>query len=279
MGEKINKILRIAAWLLAPIPIALKTWRIADNRRTGRLWRSLQLPPTGETFTEEMVQDLPPPAKRYFLHAIAPGTPLASSVYLRMTGAIKLSPQADWLPLNARQILAPPEGFVWKASAGKGLLSLSGRDYYTRGSGGVLFWLWHHLPVVNAGGPDVSRSARGRLAAEASLIPSALLPHRGVKWEPLDDTSARAIITVDNEAVPLTLSVEPNGRLRHVSFLRWGNQTEDRSYQHIPFGAAAEEERTFGGYTIPIKLSIAWWFNTNRHFDFFRASIEEALFH
>jgi hypothetical protein len=37
-----------------------------------------------------MVAELPVPVKRYFLHAIKPGTPVASSVSLKMSGSFRM---------------------------------------------------------------------------------------------------------------------------------------------------------------------------------------------
>ena len=63
-----------------------------------------------------MVADLPEPARRYFSYAIKPGTPLMPVVEIRMTGQFSLGSKEDprYRPMEARQILAAPEGFVWK---------------------------------------------------------------------------------------------------------------------------------------------------------------------
>ena len=45
---------------------------------------------TAETFDPAAITGLPEPARRWLSHAIAPGTPLWSSVELTMNGQIKL---------------------------------------------------------------------------------------------------------------------------------------------------------------------------------------------
>ena len=69
---------------------------------------------TGETFDPAMISGLPEPAHRWLCHAIAPGTPLWSSVELTMHGRIKLG---RWRPFTARQVLSPPGGYTWAATA------------------------------------------------------------------------------------------------------------------------------------------------------------------
>lgn len=229
-------------------------------------------------FAPEMVADLPEPVRRYFLHAIQPGTPLARAVRLAMSGEIRLGPEQAWLPFRASQVLAPPTGFVWQASAGQGLMRFAGADTYAHGRGRVTFRLWDLIPVARAGGPDVSRSARGRLAIESIWQPASLLPHRGVRWTAVDEQTARAMITIDGEAIPLTVTVAPDGRLLSIHSERWGNLTADSRYGPIPFGADFVEEATFGGYTVPSRLCVRWWYGTGRAFELFRARLTRVIY-
>jgi hypothetical protein len=91
---------------------ALAIIRHRDDGKVSAIWRSLEATSTHQVFTENMVSDLPAPARRYLLHAIRPGTALASSVSIEMRGTMRLKPEQEWMPMKARQILAPPKGFV-----------------------------------------------------------------------------------------------------------------------------------------------------------------------
>jgi len=214
-----------------------------------------------------MLAYLPEPARRYFRHAIAPGTALATTVRLEMTGTMRLGPQAPWLPFEARQILSPHRGFVWRATVGRGLRTFVGGDQYAEGRGAVRFWLWGALPVVRAGGGssarDVARSAIGRMAAEAVWAPAALLPSRGVRWTSPSDEAAVAAFGIDREPVEVALTLDPAGAVRRVQLARWGNSTDDRRYAAIPFGAGVTADTRFGGYTIPTELAVSWCLNSD----------------
>src|SRR5262245_61490182 len=274
----IIKLLIVFGVLILVALTALVIIRRRDDKRAEGVWQSLEAPSTHQFFTEEMVSDLPAPARRHLLHAIRPGTPLAYSVSLEMGGSMRLKPEQEWMPMKASQILAPPKGFVWRAEVGDGLMRFSGGDHYANGNGRVRFWLWGFIPLVKQEGADVSRAALGRMACETIWLPSSLLPQRGVKWEALDDESARATMKIGEETITLTLFVEPDGRLREVRILRWGDQTEDGGFGYVPFGCRIQEERDFGGYTIPSKVSVGWQIGTDRYFEFFRAQIENADF-
>lgn len=233
---------------------------------------------TTDRFCPEMVAELPEPARRYFLHAMQPGTPLARVVRLTMGGEMRLGPEQGWLPFRASQVLAPPTGFVWEASAGRGLMRFSGADTYGYGRGRVAFRLWDLVPVARAGGADVSRSARGRLAIESIWQPASLLPHQGVRWTAVDEQTARATVTIDGEAIPLTVTIAANGRLLFAHMDRWGNLTASGHYAPIPFGADILEETELGGYTVPSRLSVRWWYGTSDAFEFFRARLTRATY-
>jgi hypothetical protein len=155
---------------------ALLVW---DQRADRAEWNRLAAlqPATPEHFIPEMVAELPEPAQRYFSFTIQPGTALLPVAEIDMGGQFSLGTRDDpaYHPMEARQILAAPEGFVW-AMRTRGGIPLSGSDSagWTRFR---IFWL---IPVARLGGdPDHRRSAFGRYVAEAVIwSPAALLPVR-----------------------------------------------------------------------------------------------------
>ncbi|MBH8551746.1 hypothetical protein I8751_05015 [Nostocaceae cyanobacterium CENA357] len=264
--------------LLAIAFIILVIIRVRNEQEIDRIWRSLESSPTGDRFTEDMVAELPPPVQRYFLHSIAPGTPLASSVSLEMSGSFRMAQDKPWIPMRAKQITSALKGFVWKAVIGSGLFKFMGADYYANKSGQMRFALWGLIPLVNVQNPDITRSAIGRFVGEFFWLPSALLLQRNVTWKEIDDKTIQASLKVDGEPVTLTMVTDIDGKLLKVSFPRWGEHTEDGSYTYIPFGGEFQEEHTFGGFTIPSQISAGWWFGTERYSEFFLATIEQAEF-
>jgi hypothetical protein len=118
-------------------------------------------PATGKAFSRDMVADLPEPARRYLLHTIRSGVPLASRVHLTQAGSLRLG--ARWIPFAAEQVLTA-NGFVWRATARLGPLPIIATDHIFHGQGRMRIASFGLIPVINEAGPDISRSTLGRLA-------------------------------------------------------------------------------------------------------------------
>ncbi len=188
--------MKIAALILVVVSlciVALAVLRLMDRREDRAEWDRLALlqPKAPDRFDPEMVADLPGPARRYFAYTIDPGTPLRPVAVIEMTGEFSLGTKEDprYQPMEARQILAAPEGFVWVMRT-RGGMPVSGSDTgkWTR------FRIFGLIPVARLGGnPDHTRSAYGRYVGEAVIwTPAALLPGPGITWEAVtEDISTR----------------------------------------------------------------------------------------
>jgi len=248
---------------------------------------------------------LPPAARRYLDRAVPTETPSAAAVRLRMSGEIKLG---RWLPFRAEQVLRRDRQMRWDATARMYGLPVRGFDALAAGHGEMRWKLLGLIPVLTASGPDVTRSAAGRLAAEMLWLPSAF---RGddVEWRTVESGSGsgsgagqprrddgeaaevsragvggvshvRARFPVAGEEVELDLAVDPAGRLHGVSLERWGDP-DGEGHRYVRFGAVVEGEGTFQGVTIPTRLRAGWYFGEprfEREGEFFRCTVESAEF-
>lgn len=260
-----TRLLLGTAGVLAASSLALGVRRLARDRTFDRLEHNLLAVPgvPSDVFTPALVAELPEPTRRYLLHAIAPGTPLASAVRLEMTGTMRPSPEGPAVDLRADEVLAPRRGFIWTAQARMGGVPVRVRDHYYRGKGGVGVTLLGLVPLPTSGdADDVARSSHGRLVAEAVWCPIALV-HPSVTWEAIDADRARYTLYVDGEAEAVTVHVAPDGSLREVTLERWGD-VEGPPARRIPYGFRVDAEGTFGGLTIPTRLVGGWHYGTDR---------------
>jgi hypothetical protein len=276
--------------LAISVPVALLAAAGAGflHHRSGaadadKAWRDIAArePPASARFDPAMVADQPEIARRYFAHAIAPGTLLASIVELQMRGTFLLGEKASHqtFAMTARQILRPPSEFVWIPRLNSGLMTITGSDALVAEDAWTRFWLMSVVPVANVGtSVDVLRSAAFRSASEGLWVPSSLLPRNGVVWEQTGPDSARLTFTRVKPAITLQLTLDKEGAVREVTGLRWSNANPEKRFRLQPFGGTIEAEARFGGFTIPARLSVGNHFGTDDYLPFFQAEITSASY-
>jgi hypothetical protein len=131
------------------------------------------------------------------------------------------------------------------------------------------------IPVLTASGPDITRSAAGRLAGEIALVPTAF---QCARWEQADGTAA-ATWQIGEDTETARLRVAPDGRIVEIIVDRWGNPGGTPFRRHT-FGVSVEAEASFGGIAIPSRFRAGWWHGTDRQDEreFFRAQVTSAVF-
>ena len=259
--------------------LALLALRLWDGRADRMEWARLAaLQPTNPAMYDPvMVADLPEPARRFFNFAIKPGTPLLTVAEIDMGGEFSLGTRDNpkYQPMNARQILAAPTGFVWKVKM-PGLVSVSGSDTgsWTR------FRILGMIPVARMGAnTNHARAAYGRYVAEAVFwSPAALLPGPSVVWEALDQNTARVTVAHNQLSQAVDMQVDPEGRPVVVHFMRWSDANPEKTYRLQPFGGHLSDLREVQGFRIPFNVEAGNMFGTDEYFAFFKAKVNTVCF-
>lgn len=275
------KIFFLILLILVVVAIAaLWFWRQADHAADHAAMARLAAlqPGSPERFDLSLLDGLPEPARRYFRYTIQPGTPLYTVARISMAGKFGMGNREapDYMDMQAIQMLAMPEGFIWKMSASRGALRISGSDteQWTR------FWLMGLLPVARTGGdPDHTRSAFGRYVAEAVFwTPAALLPGPGVTWRLVDVNTTRVIVRHEGMEQAVDVVVAEDGRPLQVSFDRWSNANPEKVHRLQPFGGYLSEFREFDGFVLPTRVEAGNFFATDDYFPFFIAEVKAVEF-
>lgn len=267
----------------AVILVALCGWRWTDIARDRHAWKRLvsRQPAVPAAFDDSMTAALPDPAQRFFRFAIAPGTALHTVAEITMEGEFSLGDKnkSNYMPMRATQVLAAPHGFVWKVRAGNSVW-LAGSDGAVDSGSWSRFWLLGILPVARAGNnSDHRRAAFGRYAAEAVFwTPAALLPREYVRWEAIDDSSARVILTHMGLEQAVDLTVDAEGRPVKVVFQRWSNANPEKTFRDQPFGGYLSDHGEFNGFRLPTRVEAGNFFETDDYFAFFKATVTGVRF-
>lgn len=230
------------------------------------------------SFDPGTLATLPEPAQRLLSMALPEGTTLHHVVRLEMVGEIKLA--GRWLPFSASQILRAGAGFVWAPVVGGRIVRFVGADALGPDGARVEFRLHGRVPILRSSGPDIARSAAGRLAAETvAWLPHALTPQAGGRWTAIDHH--RATVTLDGPDGPIDIdvTVDDNGRLIALGLQRWKDSAKPPG--PAPFGGAVDSTFTTAeAVAIAGTGTVGWDWGTSTEADgmFFRYEVIAADF-
>lgn len=186
--------------ILAGIVILLLIATIVGKQRfNGKVRREVTAmfepvrPVKPDRVTEEALQGLPDPVQRWLRTSEVIGRERILTVRLRQRGEFRMAPDSRWMPFEAEQYYTTdPPGFLWYTTMRPApLVRITGRDKYWQGHGNMLIQLLSVFSVVNASGPELDQGTLLRYLNEMMWFPSAALS-RYIRWEAIDDTSARA---------------------------------------------------------------------------------------
>lgn len=279
MGALLVNVAYVSLATVMVVLLALLALRLWDERADRMEWARLSaLQPTAPAaYDPARVADLPEPARRFFNFAIKPGTPLWTVAEIDMGGEFSLGTRdnPNYQPMEARQILATPTGFVWKLKM-PGIVPVSGSDTgrWTR------FRVLGLIPVARAGGDtNHARAAYGRYVAEAVFwAPAALLPGSGVVWEAPDQDTARVTVRHNDLSQTVDIRLDAQGRPLTVRFMRWTDANPDKTYRLQPFGGHLSDFREVQGFRIPFHVEAGNMFGTDAYFAFFKAKVTAVRF-
>ena len=231
-----------------------------------------------QRFDPATLQPLPAPAQRLLAAAAPPDSPLHSVISLEMSGDIRLG--SRWLPFTAVQILRAGVGFVWASVVGGRVLRFSGADVLGPEGARIEFRLHGRIPIVRGSGPDIDRSAAGRLAVETvAWLPQALTPQAGALWEAIDGTRAAVHVPVGDDEVRVEIAVDEQGQVLGLGLQRWKDSAKPPAY--APFGGSVGSAfATPTGVRIAGSGTVGWDWKTPQQSagEFFRYRITKASF-
>ncbi len=210
-------------------------WHVRTQELRGRL-EEARVPVRPQTVDFRELEGLPAPVQRYFRAALREGQPLVSAVSVEHSGTFNMSDSGDqWRPFTSTQrVVTQRPGFVWdgRIAVVPGV-AVHVHDAYVAGEGILHLALFGLIPLaeMHGTGGAVARGELMRFFAEAAWYPTALLPSQGMRWEPVDDRSAKG--TLIDGALSLTM------------LFRFGDDGLVESVQ------AEARGRTVGGQVIP----------------------------
>ncbi|MBD3242296.1 MAG: hypothetical protein GF331_17010 [Chitinivibrionales bacterium] len=218
--------------------------------------------PGVDRFDPADIEALPAPVKRYLNTVLSPGQPLVTAAWFSQDGTFRLrrNTKNPWVHLTATQaVTTVPSAFDWRARMmlAPGL-SIFVQDSYFRGVGELHATVRGLVPVMQAADtPQLNSSELVRFLAEAPWYPTVLLPGHGITWEPLTDSSARAVLTDCGLRVAVEFHFDESGLVNRTSVPSRFRMTDDGGTQ-APWQGRFWDYREVSGMRVPTKGEVAW---------------------
>jgi hypothetical protein len=203
---------------------------------------------------------LPAPVQRYFRAVLREGQRIPTEARIAHVGTFLLKPPDGWRPFRSTEhIVSHPAGFLWDAEvrAAPGLV-VRVRDGSIGGTGSMRASLLGLIPIVAVQGtPDVAQGALLRWLAEAAWMPTALLPSAGVLWLPVDDSTARASVSVAGVSVWLDFHFGADSLIARTFTSSRGRDVDGMAVP-TPWEGRCTGYQERGAMRIPVACEAAW---------------------
>jgi hypothetical protein len=248
--------------------LAVATGAARWNRETARVLARLSERSRDHARDEAAdaeLDSLPPPVRRYLAYALAPGQRPIRRARVDHSGEFAMRP-GRWARFTSVQhFTTDPPGFVWDARIAMApVVGVRVRDSYLGGVGSMHGAVAGLVTVVSEEGTrEMAASALWRYLAEAVWFPTALLPSRYLRWEPVDDSTARATLADGDAVAAADFHFAASGEVERVTGTRY-RSVGDRQVLTPTEGRHSRYERV-EGMMIPTRGEVAWLLPEGTH--------------
>jgi hypothetical protein len=257
-------ILRVVVALLVVVAGAVVYgsfhWKTGTTELRARL-EAARLPIKPITYDAHEIESLPWPVRRYFRAVLKDGQPIISVARLTHEGQFNMGvTQAKWTQFTSSQIaIMRRPGFDWdgRIVIVPGL-NVFAHDAYVAGEGILHVELIGLVTLADIRGtPEAAQGELMRFLAEAVWYPTALLPSQGIRWESIDDGSAKATLTDGATTVSLIFDFNKEGLISGVR-ANARPRTVNGELVATPWQGRFWGYETRGGMHVPLEGEVAW---------------------
>jgi hypothetical protein len=253
-------ILALAGTVVVAATYGAFRWEAGTRELRARL-EAARVPIHPRTVDFRELEGLPTPVQRFFRSVLKDGQPMVTGATVRHRGTFNMGETTDrWKPFSATQrVITRRPGFVWDAR----VMLMPGlqvrvHDAYVAGEGILHAALFGLFSVVNL--RDTGEVAEGELMrffAETAWYPTALLPTQGVRWEGVDDRSARGTLTEGPIVLTMLFTFNEQGLIDTVRAEARGRTVGGKVVPTPWYGRFwTYEERS--GMKVPLDGEVAW---------------------
>lgn len=236
-------------WVLGFVAVALAMWAVAaygpwsSRARFRREVRQrLARLPSVEPLTYSDLDELPEPVRRYVNASGAVDRPRVRHFRAAWRGRIRSAPDAPWMSFSAEQhnFVDEPARF-FRMDAWRGGLPVDVYHAFSEHGATMEAKVLSLFPVAREDGPELQRAETVTMLNDLCVLADGALAGPGLRWQPIDDRSARVHYTVGPHTVSAELRFDEAGQL--VDFV-----SDDRLQSEGPDMVAKRWSTPIGDY-------------------------------
>lgn len=224
------------------------------------------------------LKDLPSPVKRYLKYALPPESPIISYARIRHGGLFRIHPSEKWSKIKAEEYFTTSTpSFLWYGKVSPlPFLWISARDKLFKGRGEMKIQLLSTFTLGDSKGREMDISSILRFLAEAPLMPTAMLPSKYLKWKSIDESSAKAIISLGDTSASAVFYFNEKGQITKV-------YSEERylenkgNFINTPWGGYYGGYKEVEGVNVPTEFKV-FWIIDGKEYIYITATIDEFEF-
>lgn len=208
--------------------------------------------------SKEDANHLPEIVQKWMKNSGIIGKEKVVSVRLQQTGKMRTKPGSKWMSFTENQHFNVDDtAFIWTTKVdAMPIIKMVGRDKLYKGEGHMLIKLASLFPVVDEGKNDkINQGAMIRFLAEICWFPSAAL-NDYIFWETVDDTSAKATLTINNKSVSGVFTFFNKGDLVSFEAQRYYGGKNDSQLEK--WLVKMDSYKVFNGIKTPNKSNVTW---------------------
>lgn len=235
---------------------------------------------------------LPAPVRRYLAYTGADRTPPARVASYRFSGEVRIPLTGDrarvatatpWLPAKGQQVMALSSqglGYVWDSRWQSPAGHIDVRDAYLDGQTHIWAIRVDGRVMMDERDPAIDRTYMVRFFAEATQSPTMLMPSSWLRWEPISDGAARAVLRHGATQASMDCHFEPDGALTRCEsddrLLRYSGDVPER-WIAARWIMTRTDYQLLDGLRLPTRMTVHWRLGESE-FEQVRARIESVAF-
>jgi hypothetical protein len=247
-------LLAVAHALLSRAPWSFRA-RYAREVAAGLARRTAQ-PPVAEAD----LAPLPAPVQRYLRNVGVVGQPRVQSARFRLRGTFRGEPTGPWMPITVDQVsFFDRRTRLFHIRARRAGVPIEALHQLVGPTATFTVRLASLVTVADAYGPEVDRSESVTFLNDMAFLAPAALLSPALRWEPVDDRTARVTYAEEGQTVRAELSFDAEGWLT-------GFRSDDRSmssadgkrFRRVRWSTPLRDRRAFGPFRLASRGDAVW---------------------